>query len=294
MNAERWIMKKSRISIIILSASVVIILLAAFLLPGLSRSSGMQDKGGLADSLANVQDRFIIIDKEEFDFYYGLAERDFQDRTLKEQIEQAALNLAAESYAQFRMGETLGLCQAYSFSSMQRSMEADNQSRQVKMSQGEVVYGMQEFTLPTYFSYIRNGLRQDIVSKLSESADTAIEKAARKYYRDNPDSFRTLTKVQYETDETGVMEKRIFLREDMSTLEKTDDELFRFLYNGKEGESLQYEKNDQLISVNLLKKEETQLSWEDDAASIIYSYVDQHLYEELLNDAKKHSLVSYE
>ena len=80
----------------------------------------------------------------------------------------------------------------------------------------------------------------------------------------------------------------------MITLEKTDYELFRFLYNGKEGESLQYEKNDQLISVNLLKKEETQLSWEDDAASIIYSYVDQHLYEELLNDARKHSLVSYE
>jgi|GEM_PF-1853316 len=83
-------------------------------------------------------------------------------------LRERALDAALQDKALLAVAEQQQLIDETDFSSIVRRMEQDNRSRAAASARGEVVYGLQRFTLASYYPHLMTALRTGVKRELSQ------------------------------------------------------------------------------------------------------------------------------
>jgi hypothetical protein len=152
-------------------------------------------------------------------------------------------------------------------------MENENSQRKLKKENGEVFYGPVEFSLTTYYDYMSSNIKLDLVQFITSHADSEVQDGAKAYFEEHKENYRTIESVDYLLTVNGREEEETALYEDFSILEKTDGELFEFLYDGSEGEVLEsvYQGSSRKIEILSVKYEE--LTYKNNAERVMRDYI---------------------
>ncbi len=211
-----------------------------------------------------------VIQEEEFQFYSDIVQKEYKGKDENELYEKVE-KYAREVYAQFALGREYGLCKPYSYESLKMEVEAENQQRKAKDDDdaGEVVYGVLEYSIDGYLIYTLNNLRLKIVDYLVKNYDNDLEKEARKYLDNNPYKFQSVESVKYSLGD----ETKTISRLDLPTLEKTNSELFEYLYNGKEGDTFSIVLDEKVLDGEILSKEIDFVDFEEDKQIVLRTYI---------------------
>ena len=161
-----------------------------------------------------------VVSKEEQDFYSYFVKRNLGTSVDEEEMKVLLEEYINEANAVFYLGNQLGLYEPYSFELLKLRMEQENRDRKLKLEQGEVIYGIEQFTLETYYQYERENLESDIVAYLEENIDHGLMKKIKRYYEENKEIFKDRECVVYEVTQSGVTKN-----------EKADSSQLEFLGN---------------------------------------------------------------
>jgi len=227
-----------------------------------------------------------VVSEEEYQFYSEVVQKDYKEQDQKE-LEKKTKEYAKEVYAQFALGEAYNLCKPYSYESLKMDMEAENQQRQAKKSAGEVVYGTLEYTLDSYLEYTLSNLKIQTVDYMVRNHEESLEKEAKTYWEAHPDKFERVDEITYRLGE----ETKTVVWDELSTLEKTDSELFEYLYYGEEGDQFTLSERDEPISGEILKKTMKTADFEADKSTVLKIYISDVYYEKLVKQADRKSVV---
>lgn len=145
-----------------------------------------------------------VVSKEEQDFYSYFVKRNLGTSVDEEKMKVLLEEYINEANAVFYLGNQLGLYEPYSFELLKLRMEQENRDRKLKLEQGEVIYGIEQFTLETYYQYERENLESDIVAYLEENIDHGLMKKIKRYYEENKEIFKDRECVVYEVTQSGV------------------------------------------------------------------------------------------
>ena len=233
------------------------------------------------------------MEPEEYDFYYDLVRRDLPADTGEAELAEKTREKAARAIAEFSLGQKLGLCQPYSFESLQRSMEKENEQRKLKKENGEVVYGPQKFELNTYFNYVVTNLKLDVVDAIEKGADDALKQKAKTYFEENRAEYQEISNIRYTITEGGKTEEKNLPREEMRTLERTDDQLFEFLYYGQAEDTMDYLYGDVERSVRILAVDRADPDFDSVQAAALEDYISEVYYEELVQREREHIQIDF-
>lgn len=256
--------------------------------------SSAEHSEGPIPKLENATEVYTrTISPEEYDFYYDMVERDLAPDSEQDTIAEKAKEKASRSVAEFSLGQKLGLCQPYSFESLQRDMEKENEERKLKKENGEVIYGPQRFDLMTYFQYITSNLKLDVVELLAANADEEMQKKAQTYFEENRAKYQTITNIRYTVTENGTTEEKNLPYEEMRTLANLDGPLFDFLYNGSPGETMDYVYADEQRTVAILAIDREDPDFMSVKTTAIEDYVSEIYYEELIQTEMEHNLLEF-
>lgn len=228
------------------------------------------------------------VSAEEYEFYYHLAKRDLPADTEPAEMEEKAKEMASRSVAEFSLGQKLGICQPYSFESLKRNMEKENEQRKVKKGSSEVVYGPEQFDLVSYYLYVAGNLEIDTVDYIAAHADDTMLQNAETYFEEHREEYRPITSIRYAMTEQDTTEEKTLLQEDMRTLERLDGELFAFLYYGKAGDTMEYYYGDVQRTVKILDIEREDPSFDDAREAALEDYIAEVYYEELVQNEMSH------
>ena len=230
-----------------------------------------------------------VIQEEEFQFYSDVVQKEYKGKDENELYEKVE-KYVGEVYAQFALGREYSLCKPYSYESLKMDVEAENQQRKAKDDAGEVVYGVLEYSTDGYIRYTLNNLKLKIVDYLVKNHDNDLEKAARKYLDNNPDKFQTVEEVKYSLGD----EMKTVSRLNLPTLEKTNSELFEYLYNGKEGDRFSIDLDEKVLGGEIISKEMDLVDFEKDKAIVLRTYISDVYYWELVDNMAETNLVEFE
>lgn len=222
----------------VLTAAVVIALAAA-----LDRGMTAEEPGGLLAELQAWRGSSRTVGQEEYDFFYGLAARDNASAS-GEDLDRLTRERIARVNAKFALGCHLGLCEPYDFAVMEFRMEQENTIRRARADSGGTVYGITQFDLNTYFSYLDSTLEAEIVNYLAEHADRPMLEQARAYYEAHRSSFEQLVSITYELESGGRTTSETLSSAGMRSLQNADGTLADFLYTAQPGEVLEYQSPD--------------------------------------------------
>ena len=124
-----------------------------------------------------VSEEHLEISQNEIDYFVN---------HLKEKVKEYARKVNAI----FFLGDKLGLCEPFSFELLKLRMEQENQSRKLKLENEEIIYGLEQFSLETFYQYTLDNLKTKIHSYLEEHIDAGILNLAKKYYEENKNLFK--------------------------------------------------------------------------------------------------------
>lgn len=82
------------------------------------------------------------------------------------------------------LAEEYGVLESsFSYEGLLADMEAENQERQKKIADGEIVYGVTEFDIASYYGYFMSNLSTDILEKLPDEILSVTDAMAEEYYQ---------------------------------------------------------------------------------------------------------------
>lgn len=229
------------------------------------------------------------ISQEEYNFYCEIVQKDYKGKD-KKKLEKLTKEYAESVYAQYALGQKYGVCEPYSYEYLKMKMETENQQRKAKHEAGEVVYGILAYKLDGYLQYQLSNLRLSIIDQIVKSGDEKLEQKAKKYWKENQDKFKRIDSVEYQLGQ----EKKTVTWEELPTLEKTDSQLFTYLYEGKEGDVFSIEKDGGTIQGKIIRKTMEKSKFEGNKGEIIKNYVGTVYYDELTEQSKKENILEYE
>lgn len=246
-------------------------------------------KGYSGEEEERSQKVVTVIQEEEFQFYCDVVQKEYKGTDEKELYEKVK-EYAEEVYAQFALGTKYHLCKPYSYESLKMDVEAENQQRKTKNDAGEVVYGVLEYSIDGYLRYTLSNLKLKIVDYFVKNHDSDVEKEAKKYLDEYPDKFQTVEKVEYRLGD----EIKTVSRAELPTLEKTDSELFEYLYNGKEGDTFSILLNEEILDGEIISKELNLIDFEKDKETVLRAYISDVYYEQLVDKAVEENPLEFE
>jgi len=100
--------------------------------------------------------------------------RDFAGITPLDELRKKALAESLADKAVFLLAQREGLIDSANFSDLSKAMDRENQSRKEAIAKGEVVYGLEQFTLEEYYSHVLSALKTELKKKLSQSANDPL------------------------------------------------------------------------------------------------------------------------
>jgi len=76
-----------------------------------------------------------------------------------------------------------------SYREIAKSLEEENQNRNDKKNQNQVVYGLLSYEMTDYYDYIYSGLENEVMEKIKTDCDVS-EEEIENYYNENVDKYR--------------------------------------------------------------------------------------------------------
>lgn len=272
---------------------VLIITICILVIRNIDEKPALSQQQGIISTLESYSGTSQVIEEKEYDFYFEIVRKEFENQNDKDKIQTAANSFIQDTYAQFLIGNKLNICKPYSFQTLERDMKIENQQRKIKKNKNEIFYGPLEFKLESYFKYILNNLKLDIIEVLYEKEDPDLIENAKNYYHKNPDTFTRLESVEYEITVDSTTEKKVLKREDMSILEKTNSNLFQSLYTRQEGDEFLYLENGQEVSGKILSKKKSVIKYQEAKEEIIKVYISEVVYPELVRIVGDHNPLEF-
>lgn len=255
--------------------------------------SGHEKESGVLKDLRSKSGYIRTVGSEEYEFFEQLIKRDLEEEVSSEELERLTKEKINRSNAEFLLANQMGLCNPYSFESFQLDMEHENTQRKIKKEKNEVFYGPEQFHLISYYVYTEGNLKLDMVSFITANADKEVLEGAKKYFEANKEKYRTIEKIEYSITENGKTEQKRMLYEDMSTMEKTDSQLFEFLYSGKAGDELEYVYREQQRTVRVESVKYEKLNYANNAERVMRDYITNVYLEKWLQDIEEKSPVEF-
>lgn len=284
---------KNRKAVFWIPAAVFIVVGAVLAVVLILSTRESKDKDTVLEELQNQSGYIRTVGTEEYEFYRKLVVRDASEDISEEEIEEKTKEKITRANAEFLIGYKMGLCSAYSFESFLRDMENENNQRKIKKEKGEVYYGPDEFDLISYYNYISGNLKLEMVSYLTEHADWEMLDEAEEYFEKYKENYRNTEEISYRLTENGVTEENTLLSQDMSSLEKTDSELFEFLYLGKEGDEFQYTHNGVIRNVKITEVRYTEATFENCIERVMRDYITNIYLEDLIRKTAENNPVEF-
>ena len=285
-------MKKNDILILILGVIVFVLCIGVF--AGIKNKNTSSEYSGILEQINSYQGYVCVISEEEYEFYEYLVRRDMAKETDEKEIETRIKEYAARVHAVFYLGSQLGFCEPYSFEELKFRMEQENASRQESLAAGEVVYGLKEFSLHTYFQYTMDNLQVDLMSYLEEHADEEIGKMAENYYEEHKEEFQYREKVVYEQT-IGTKTETLSIDADMlSHIGKADPALGDFLRLAQIGEVYQDVYGERERTVCLKEIIYNKEGYKHNADMVWYQFVRNELYDLIITTIAKNNPVKFE
>ena len=235
-----------------------------------------------------------IISQEEFQFYKSFVEKQNPKEKNQQYLDKKTREYANYVNAEFYLGSKLGLCAPYSFEHLKLQMEQENDSRKVKIANDEKVYGLEEFTLQTFFQYQLDNLEIDICNYLQQNTDKAMIKAAKKYYEEDENKVNIRSEVVYEVTQDGEKETIKVDREQLNFLGKSDIGLADFLETGNINDLYRDEKDSQEREVIIKEIKNETSGFEENQDAVIYSYIRTELYPEMIQTLAENNPAEFE
>ena len=217
-------------------SAICIVVIAAFVTTLFITKEQKEKTSTLLEGLYSYQGYTRVISEEEMEFYRYFVERDLPNDTDENEITEKVKEYANEVNAIFYLGNKLGFCEPYSFDALKLRMEQENTERKISLEQGEVVYGLEEFSLEIYFQYVMDNVESDLQSFLEENADEGIYSRAETYYQEHEEEFIYRKEVTYEQTLDGVTQTLTADVDTLSLLGKTDTAMADFLQMAESGE----------------------------------------------------------
>ena len=235
-----------------------------------------------------------IISQEEFQFYKSFVEKQNPKEKNQQYLDKKTREYANYVNAEFYLGSKLGLCAPYSFEHLKLQMEQENDSRKVKIANDEKVYGLEEFTLQTFFQYQLDNLEIGICNYLQQNTDKAMIKAAKKYYEEDENKVNIRSEVVYEVTQDGEKETIKVDREQLNFLGKSDIGLADFLETGNINDLYRDEKDSQEREVIIKEIKNETSGFEENQDAVIYSYISTELYPEMIQTLAENNPAEFE
>ena len=270
------------------------VLLMAMVLLATVACGSSEQSANLLDMIDSYRGYTRIITNEEYDFYKYFVERDLPEPVSDEKLEELVKEYAGEVHAVFYLGNRLGFCEPYSFEAMELRVDQENTQRQLMLEQGEVVYGLEQFTKETYFLYTMDNLKASLQGYLEAQADEEILKRAEAYYEAHEEQFIYRKEVHYEQSLDGVTESIIADVDMLSFLGKADMGLADFLGIAEVGDVYEDDRDGQARRVVITKIIYSEKGYEYNADMALYRLVRDELYDEVIKIIAKNNPVQFE
>lgn len=273
----------------------MIVLVAGLTLFGMSvTKKDSEEKKGLLEVIENYKGYSRIVSKEEYDFYAYFVERDLPEKVSAEDFDQLVKAYANKVNAVFYLANRIGFCEPYSFEVLEMRMQQENTKRQIQLEEGEVIYGLEQFTLETYFQYTLDNLQASLQGYLEEYADEEIMNLAKEYYQTHEEEFIYRKEVVYEQTVDGVTETLTADVDMLSFLGKSDTGLADFLGIAQVGDTYADDRNDQDRRVTLKEITYSEKGFENNGQMALYLLIREELYEEVINMVAENNPLEFE
>ena len=234
------------------------------------------------------------LQQQEYDFYKYFVERDLTKEVSADELDQMIKDYINEVNAVFYLGNKLGLYESYSFDLLKLRMEQENRDRQLKLEKGEVVYGLEQFTLETFYQYERENLENDIIDYIMENADQSVIDQAEQYYDENKEAYKERESVAYEITYAGKTTEEESDRNELDLLGNADETLADFLEQGQIGESYTDTKDGEERTVVITGISYVEPDFEEDMSLAVRTYIRYQLFDEIIATVAENNPVEFE
>ncbi|MGF7144449.1 hypothetical protein HNQ56_002880 [Anaerotaenia torta] len=167
--------------IIILAAVLIIILL---LRPKDTEGFKKESRELSENEIASVNG--WVITSEEFLLYTQAYSVNVQDETLrKEALQKILLNklIQAEAYHK-------GLTDIISYEDLMAKLEEENEIRKKKVADNQVIYGIQTYSPPIYYTYFISNIKNNLENELEKEGKLGIDpKELYRFYEETKDQY---------------------------------------------------------------------------------------------------------
>ena len=278
---------------LIIGGLLLVILIFTMLFVG-KKDASVENATGLLEVIENYQGFSRTVSKEEYDFYAYFVERDLPQEVSAEEFDHLIKEYANEVNAVFYLANRIGFCEPYSFEALELRMQQENTKRQIQLEEGEVIYGLEQFTLETYFQYTMDNLQASLQGYLEEYADEEVMNLAKEYYQAHEEEFIYRKVVVYEQTLDGVSETLTADVDMLSFLGKSDTGLADFLSIAQVGETYADDRNDQNRQVTLKEIVYSEKGFENNAEMALYLLVREELYDQVIKTVAENNPLEFE
>ena len=262
----------------------VIVLAASLALFGaLMAKKYKEETTGLLKAIENYKGYSRTISKEEYDFYAYFVERDLPGKVSDEEFDSLVKVYANEVNAVFYLANRIGFCEPYSFEVLEMRMQQENTKRQIQLEEGEVVYGLEQFTLETYFQYTLDNLQASLQGYLEEYADEEMMNLAKEYYQAHEEDFIYRKEIVYEQTVDGVTETVTADVDMLSVLGKADIGLADFLGSAQVGDTYADDRDYKDRRVTIKEITYSEKGFKNNEQMALYLLIREELYEKVIN-----------
>ena len=210
-------------------------------------------------------------------------ERDLPGKVSDEEFDSLVKVYANEVNAVFYLANRIGFCEPYSFEVLEMRMQQENTKRQIQLEEGEVVYGLEQFTLETYFQYTLDNLQASLQGYLEEYADEEMMNLAKEYYQAHEEDFIYRKEIVYEQTVDGVTETVTADVDMLSVLGKADIGLADFLGSAQVGDTYADDRDYQDRRVTIKEITYSEKGFKNNEQMALYLLIREELYEKVIN-----------
>lgn len=253
-----------------------------------------EDQNQVIEELKNYQGYTRVVTQEEYDFYQYFVERNIGTEISSEEMDERVKTYINEVNAVFYLANQYGLCEPYSFELLKLRMEQENESRKVKQKENEVVYGLTEFTLETYFQYIYSNLETDIQDYLADNSSDQMRREAKKWYEKNTEDSQIIESITYQVTQNGATEVLVADQTQLKFLGKSDMGLADFLNTAKVDERYEDDQTGSLREVIVLDIQYAKEDYEENELAVMANYIRQEVYPMVIEQVVKQNPVEFQ
>ena len=265
-----------------------------FLIQGQSsHENGGGNTGSLLEQIESYSGYTRSVSQEEYDFYKYFVERENYGIEDEQELDRLVREYINEVNAVFYLGNKLNLCEPYSFSLMELRMEQENRNRELKKENDEVIYGLEQFTLETYYQYTRENLENDIYACLEQDLDRDQMKLAEDYYNNNKESFESIESITYDLITEEGTETLTADKETLDFMGNSDMGLADFLITGEVGDVYTdtFSQSERKAEIKEIVYSENTFAANKEAA--VYLYVREELYPSCIEGVAQRNPVEF-